>query len=344
MDMTYWVPPDLIPELVWLGKIDKWLDYVYRTDEKGGTYHELKPDAPRIISTPGFASKNLLRKCFQAVTTTGNASTLSALEAYSRMLTDGPKVFHPTSEQFESMEHVELHIPPSEFRSPYPVMVVSVPDSCRERLGNEYGFKKATVPQYVLIRDFRESGSIHIVGITMMFKGTEPPSEHIVFSDAKSDTIEIGISKTMDGYPLLNELEFDPVRITIPLARAAMNCCLMLTNYGHKEGGPNNPTDYTKHRSKKHLHHLACRDFTTVEMKQNIVVRVPPPAAQNPPGTGTGIEMRPHWRKGHWRCYPGKAAERAAGVQTPLLFVRPCLVRGDRAVGDIGDSRVNYHG
>lgn len=123
-----------------------------------------------------------------------------------------------------------------------------------------------------------------------------------------------------------------------------MNLCLLLTHYGHQVVGPLDPHDYNKHRTKKHLAHLKHNDYLAIHMKQNIVVRRPNPPTDNPPGPGTGIELAPHWRCGHWRCYPGNAARRAAGEQVPLLFVRPCLVRSDRMVGDESETEVIYHG
>ena len=73
-----------------------------------------------------------------------------------------------------------------------------------------------------------------------------------------------------------------------------------------------------------------------------VAVRKHSPATSNPEGPGTGIELPPTWRRGHWRAYPGQGAARARGEQVPLLFVRPCLVRRDRLLGEVSDTEATY--
>jgi hypothetical protein len=135
----------------------------------------------------------------------------------------------------------------------------------------------------------------------------------------------------------------DPVtRLSLVACRAALNLCLMLTTKELRTR-PLNQHAYDKHRRKKHLSHLCHSDVLAIEMKQNVVVRSVQPPTGNEPGPGTGIEVKPHWRRGHWRCYPGQAAKRDAGEKVQLLFVRPCLVRRDRMVGDESETEATYH-
>lgn len=357
MDLTEIAPRELHAGLHWLGRIPDWVEYhrAAQTGADGLPRTNLRLHDRKVEAAPDHPLKKFIlerlrqRWCSQAMT------EICYLEAASRLVADGPKFFMPNAEQFESMCHVELQMDPREFRSPYPAILVGVPPTCRDQLGREYGVPAANVPRMVLIRHwFKTPEDSCVVAITR-FPQTQEEEFHLFTPSPLNPTIEEAISRVVETDEITGR-QYVKTEDDLPpdvrggkilariLVRAALNLCLMLTHYGHRVRGPLDPAAYEKHRKKKHLRHLAHGDFLAVEMTQDVVVRRPLPPAHNPPGPGTAIEVKPHWRKGHWRCYPGQAARRAAGEEVPLLFVRPCLVRPDRIRGDVSESQVTYHG
>jgi hypothetical protein len=273
--------------------------------------------------------------------------TLAYLESASRLLADGPKLFRPTEEQWDSMEQVEIHLPIGQFRTPFPALVVQIPPACRQRLAARFAVTPDRMPTQVLIRYRDEPGENSFLFIMSRFGNSE--LFHIVQDQEGNEDIEDALNRKIDrpgpDNPAFDQRDRDSeYPCSVVLARAVMNLCLMMTHHGCAVGAPLDPHAYARHRSKKHLQHFKYGDYLTVNMKQHVVVRRPAPATNNPPGPGTGIELVPHWRKGHWRAYPGQGAMRAAGHQVQLLFVRPCLVREDRASGELSATETTYHG
>ncbi len=350
MNIDPLMPKIMHPALDWLGRVPGWctittaekcLDDIVPTPRTRLHINWAKLNAAGIDKWPML--RDLMRDYYNG----SDLYRIAQFEAVSRLIADGPKLFRPTAEQFEAMEHVALDIPPEDFRAPYPAIVVSIPNDCRNALAKRFHIPLDIMPTMVMIRERREPGQAPTVIIVIPFRGAE---ECFIFSaQPENPTIEVVINRRVrDNRVVPLSTEPDNVQneqqCGTVIARAAMNLCLMLTHYGHKDGGPLNPADYQKHRQKKHLQHFKFGDFLTVNMKQTVVVRSRPTPTDNPPGPGSGVEMRPHWRRGHWRCYPGAAAIRAAGTPVPLLFVRPCLVRGDRASGDLSASETVYSG
>lgn len=347
MDVSYLFPREIHSDLVWLGRIPDWaLVTPIETVDVPRTRIDI--NWGKLAAAPGSDRRGYLLTLLKSLADKGDMLHLMYFEAGGVLLADGPKIFQPTDEQFESMEHVELRLPPRDFRSPYPAIVIQVPIQIRKRLAAEFNLPLERVACQVLVRHKIQSEYAWVlVCVRMSDKMVE---EHFMFSDQPGNPdIETVINRRVVGNALVDteslpqEEQTDRQLATV-IARAAMNLCMMLTHFGCHTGQPLNPTEYARHRGPKRLDHLKHGDYITVNMKQKIIIRAPQPVGINPPGPGTGIEIKPHWRKGHWRAYPGHGAARAAGQQVPLLFVRPCLVRPDRASGDLSQSEVVYQG
>lgn len=344
-DVGELVPVDLHEFFVWLGKLPAgWMtmsspehpDGVPRTqvDVKWSVF-DTAPGRERF----GPEIRRFRREASRATL------IVPTWESFGRMLADGPKLFVPTDEQWESMEHVEINLPPRDFRSPFPSLVVRIPQQCRGPLADRSGYPRDRAPGCVLVRTHDDP---RFLVVTVPFK---PEEEHFLFSDCPGNpTIEVAINRRVK-----NGVTIDPGRQTpaeqsqqrfgLVACRAALNLCVMLAHFGCRVAGPVDPAAYRRHRAKKALARYKHGDCLAVEMTQHVVVRSKiVTTAGNPPGPGTGAELAPHWRKGHWRAYPGCGARRAAGEKVPLLFVRPALVRPDRIVGDLSGSAATYRG
>ncbi len=204
------------------------------------------------------------------------------------------------------------------------------------------------MPTLVLIRHRQIAGENTVVFLMSKFGNSE--LYHIIQDQEGNEDIEDALCRKITGTAPPDCIEPDDrdrdheYPCSQILGRTVLNLCLMMTHYGCSLGGPVDPVAYARHRSKKHLQHFKHGDFLSVDMKQNIMVRHHNSATGNPQGPGTGIEVVPHWRRGHWRAYPNQGALRATGQQVPLLFVRPCVVRHDRVNGELALSEAVYQG
>lgn len=360
MDLTELIPRDIHAGLHWLGKLPPWIHYTQQINQEptwtGGaeSYKTgVGVDWDVLRDGPDHPDKERMTRTLEKYHTPGKMLLVGYMEAAGRLVADGPKIFHPNSEQFESLAQVEIRLQTTEFRSPYPAMVVGVPAACRKRLAATYGQTEANVPTMVLVRRWEGAGGNGCVLVVTHLRESRVNEYFLFHQRAGARTIEEVITTTVnyqqgeERVVRLGDLPESQRReklMVTEVGRSALNCCLMLTHYGHRLAGPVDPVAYEKHRRKKHLRHLMYGDFLAVKMTQEIVVRQPPPPAHNPPGPGTGIEVRPHWVKGHWCAYPGQGAKRAAGETVPLYFKRPHLRRPDRIDGDVSESVVTYHG
>lgn len=348
MDVSELVPVQYQEPLAWLGRVpSSWLKAVPKV-RNGLPTTDLNISVRTVRATPGYERFSGFAELIDGFVQSNMMVNLCYMEAAARLVSDGPKLFRPTQEQWDSMEHVELRLPVGEFRTPYPAMAVQIPPESRKRLIQEFHVPPDRMPRQVLIRRRKEPGESALIFTMARFGPNElfhmlqdqPPDLPIesllaerIRPGAFPDAIPLGEWDDKYGYPC-----------SILLARVVMNLCLFLTHYGCSVGPPVDPAAYSKHRHNKKLVHLRHNDYLTINMKQQIVVRKPSHPTENPTGPGTGVESPPHWRRGHWRAYPGQAALRASGRDVPLLFVRPCLVRADRATGDLALSEVEYTG
>lgn len=356
IDCTDLIPLKTHAGLVWLGKVPKWVSFDPVCEKDSLTSGVIDRSLPRtyltvkeeaLVTNMHDAESRWVVRTLTAMWKSRHFAALCYMEAASRFLADGPKLFCPNDEQFESMEHVELRMAIREFRTPYPAIAIRIPLGARKRLAAQFNVNMDRMPLSVLVRFVADPGQVPFLLVVSRF-GPMNELYHMMSDQDGNPTIEDAIVRkilpdTSSGDNLPTEFPGD-FPCSVLIARAALNLCLMLTHYGHKLTGPVDPAAYKKHRTKKHLEHFKHGDYLAVQMKQEITIRRPATPADNPQGPGTGLEMKPHWRRGHWRCYPGQREKRLAGENVPLLFVRPCLVRPDRVTGDLSESEAVYHG
>lgn len=342
MNLSRLVDPKYYQELSWLGRIGKWFTTERRLIDVDGVQ---RAGASFVLDTVKLRqlAKTPNEKALVEYLLNKSTAPLSKLyvEAAATLIASGPKLFMPTDEQFESMENVRIDLPPYDFRTPFPVLVVGVPINCRRRLSEKYGIPMATVTSQILVRHREIEGDNSFVFVSVPF-GPNDESSFSQFGTEQWDdeTIEeiLSLQAEMPTAPE-PKAEADLSHI---LTRAALNLSLWLTLVNCQVGGPVMPHEYAKHRAKKHLQWLKHGDYLAIDIKQNITIRERKSTGQQ--GEGTGVELSPGWRRGHMRAVRGYGQRRRAGEIVPLEFVHPCLVRPDRIVGDLGDSEVTYNG
>lgn len=275
----------------------------------------------------------------------GAGQVLAVTEAHAALLAGGVKLFCPTEEQFEAMEHVEISIPMSQYRQPFPAMAVRIPAACRARLAAEFGLSGSDdVPWWVVVRHRRGLDTQDTVVASLTCPRGGLGDVFYLFSDCQQNpTVEAALARDVgsDG-SIPVEVSGCLHRFGHRATRAAMNLLIMLTRVPTRLDGPPEPRNARERRERQ----FGGRHSYRVVPEQEIVVRAggyrPPRAGDAAP---TGREMPPHWRKGHWRAHPGYGEARARGEQVPLSFIAPCLVRDDRLAGpDAPGGGVTYRG
>lgn len=325
MDFSQFMPWQVHPALAWLGKQAPWL----LVQDIGAGRSSVKTDINKIRNAKDYQEHE---PYLNSLLKEGESRSLILhwVNAMSNCLAFGPKLFTPTLEQFDSMQHVDLNIPISDYRQPFPSMVIATPKEFKSLLAEYTGIPLGTCPDATILH-----ASQTIDGKVMIFSGhhfKDGMDNSYFFQDRiEFPTIEDAITVYV-GEPTPEHLYSEIV------TRVCLNLMLMLTHYGYKETGPFNPQDYAKHRRKPALQRYAFADFLTVDLDKQIVVRQERPPTDAERGEATGRELEPHWRRGHWK-------NQRHGVKLTLskrIFVQPVFVRLDRAVGDLSMTKTTY--
>lgn len=327
-DFTEIIPRPLHNHLKWLGKQD-WIKF----EQEDELRTKFVIDWADLYQKSPEETKKYIRLWREIPP--DKSLTYVKLYAGANALAYGPKVFVPSVEQFESMMNVEIHLPIKDFRSPYPTMVVKLPADAMKNLAEQHGYA-LKMPSWSMIT--HKSPFIYI---TQNFEDNVDVSYY--FQDRlRFKTIEDALQTFVIDNKIIehNKATLDQ-QMGLLISRSVLNLCLMLVHYGYRDAGPLYPEQYKAHRDKPKLAYLKSADFKAIELIQNIIVRETRLVSQTS-GIPTGYEVKPHWRKGHWRRQQGFAEIIAQGGTPKLSFVRPCLVRPDRIIGDIGDSQTIY--
>ncbi len=373
-DLTTLCPKELIPHMRWLGKLGNWLrievvDPVefppppgYPADLPRTIF---TPDSDLLFNAPACEEKSLVLHALNKMTGRGMVA-MGMFEALGVCLTTGPKLFQPTFEQFDSLANVDLHIPVADFRSPYPVLVVRIPNEWRKITATRLGIDVQRQPLHVLLRtgttvDGKVSifaalhypdGTDHYTVVTDQPSHTDLQSA-IRFVQLTAEKMGIDIStfqsKGTSGYSFVESISGAEYTYCTEAVHAVLNCCLMMVHFGHQQGDYLEPRIHRLRNKTQDVARFA--DFKAVDMVQNVVIRQcgavgdVPTSVINDAADGESPklwEVRPHWRRGHWRRKIGWKAYVERGEKPPLSFVRPTLVRRDRIVGDLGESQTTY--
>lgn len=302
-------PPDIQAEMRWLGKVPGWI--IDDPDDES-----VRVSNRALASVEGWEGrKDLILKINRWISTNAT-TTLLYVEACSRLMADGPKVFLPTEEQWESMEQVDARLPVSQVQLPFPTMVVQIPPQARAALRRRFGVE-APMPTQILVRKFSNLiFSLCRFGQHYeMYQLIRDRGDGQTLHDALR--VQSSIMDNPDCIPISTEQDKAERDAAVVIASTAFNLCVMLTHYGHRVVD-DRPKAFN--RAEKRAREL---QPVRVETTHHVVVRATGSAHSGEPGHG---EVSTHWRRGHWRTRPGDRLSR----EKPLVFVRPCLVRADR--------------
>lgn len=256
---------------------------------------------------------------------------LCFLDCVGQLAVKGPKLFRPTVEQCEAMEHVEVRIPMTDYAQPYEAMVVEFPEAYRKSLeirskAMESGRK---APRHVFLRHWPETTVFYSVA-----RFGEEEVAYLFQDRPEFPTAEeaLKIHHGKDGA--------DQV-IAEAMTRVCMNLCLLLTNHPTRVA-PSNPTALAKAQRRRDSNGLNGYNFEArthvhlITFDREVVVRGK--QKKRPAAGGTHASPQPHWRRGHWRNQPCGAGK----TETRRVLIPPVFVREEELVGGLEQTSTTY--
>lgn len=294
------MPKVLIDELLRLFRLDRNWMKVYKSDDN-----------------------KYMAKCpydSWATEYTPNGATLMGTYALSQWLGNGPKVFKLTQAQQDALAQVDLTLPACEFTPPFPAILV-----------------QTDVPPFYGVVVYWHEGEAGIISNALTRDSLNDVTTTIY---ADSGNIEDSILRYDDDCRSVSAQCHRATRI-------ALNACLALSQFGchQKYLFPyerSNDFWLANQKTPKGEREAKARQRLAIAPKlltfaQDVKLHVGADLS-HAPGEPTGREVRPHWRRGHWRRVNyGKDL-----MQLKRVFIRPVLVRADRFVGDVSATSASY--
>lgn len=290
---------------------------------------ELQAARPRGVSDESWARTvtDMITAMSQAETIGKRPGQMDAgyypLEGwtFAGLCSQGPRVYVPTREDWETLSRSEINIPVGEYRQPYETFcVVFPPDLFPEPVSNDLGF-----PVVSIIRHARDGGTTG-VGIF----GTSTVNLNIWRTwRSAGEKIQDRFNWFMDPqnydppdelYTLGASLAERESQFCNAAIRATFNACMLLTAYGCKSLGHANPERARKleeslqKKTPENIRDANRRELAAIPQLYTCaqLVRLRE-YVRGEPGEPTGRHPRPHWRRGHWanvRCGSGRSQTR----------------------------------
>jgi len=285
----------------------------------------------------------------------------------AKALAGGPKIFRPSPLQCEALEHAEARYAFKDYKQPFPVITLEIPEEYRQQLQQKYGIDES--PRYVLVNHddknrfitvsaFYNKGNI-ITHITPDRAEYATIEESLVRNrDRRQDDVqEVSAGKfLMPGNPAIQgstEGEFDAAE---NVQRLGINFAMMMSLYTVKVAGPLDANNYkiwqqearakrggsvpTRRAMESQQKLAATMQLIQFDQKVEFYDEV---EEQIEVAQGVDIESlhkspRSHWRRGHFAMQPFGLGRR----ERRMIFRKPLLVRAKYFLGDIKDASVTY--
>lgn len=384
MDFTTFDYPEHISALTWLGRRE-WISYQDLVLQRAisakprkllfqrkGQDNKSCPDTPESYVTIGHKEYErypsdmwrTLREMSQVL----EHDTVGTLwyNTLSKALAGGPKIFRPTAMQCEALQHSEARFAFKDYKQPFPVIILEIPDAYREQLKSKYKIDES--PKYVFVHHDDKNRFITVSS----FYSKNNIITHVTPDRVEYETIESSLIKNRtrrkDNLEVSNESVILPNNPNIQgstdaefdaaenVQRLGINFAMMMSLYTVKVTGPLDPSNYKiwerdaratrngglpTNKAKEARDKLAAA-LHVVEFDQQVSfydeVEEKIEVAQGVDIEALHKSPRSHWRRGHF-------AMQACGVgrrERKMIFRKPLLVRAKYFLGDVKDASVTY--
>lgn len=271
-------------------------------------------------------------------------------DTLSKALAGGPKIFRPTPEQCEALQHAEARYSFSDYRQPFPVIILEIPDGYKQMLKAKYGIEES--PEYVLVN---HDDINKFITVSAFYSRTNIIT-HITPDRKDYPTIEDALEQNRHrrgNSSNLSASEFDAAE---NVQRLGFNFAMMMSLYTVKVSGPLDPSKY-KQWQREANSRRGNGEFTNAAMnaQKNLAAAVSLIQFDQQVSfydeieerieiaQGVDIEKlhkspRSHWRRGHFAMQPCGVGRK----ERKMIFRKPLLVRAQYFLGDMKDAAVTY--
>lgn len=293
-----------------------------------------------------------LRPFIEGIWQDRGISGIEECHCCAHFMAEGPKIFRPTVEQCAVLQQVQPRLTVGEYRQPYPTMAVELPDRYRHWLQTRLTEQSSAGP----LTQLAEPVAVilhHEPEIPALYSSVAWSSGFSMVRTMHHFSGFATIAAIFEANEPINPgslpVEEQEAAITLRVLRVAINCLLLLTQYGCRAVGPDNPSHRARlarylekaqkrrdgiDEAERNLRHVPL----VYDFAQHVALHEERPARLSDEQRAGGWSVKPHWRRGHMRRQPfgpGRAERK-------LVFIRPVLIHKE-TMPAAGKLTTTYH-
>ena len=288
---------------------------------------------------------------------TGVSSLLSCF-LRMKIFSEGPKLFSLSTEKCEALENTLLTVPSEEYGQPFPVVIVEFsPDYISNRLVtiddtdshnhlNDDDREKLGLPEKKIIHHKPSFAIIHhcpenkilSMAITMSSGIDITAIVKLTEGDSLDDCFDQSMSKKSSNAEM--DLTAGEFVLCKQIFRTMCNLCMLACDFGcNSIADPYREKLLKKNNGKyKEVNEFNALTRPIIyELNQKIKL-YEKKSVRRIDSESTGRDVKPHWRRGHWRMQPyGEKKSLRKRMRIPPVFVNFIYFGGDSS-----DTITNY--
>ncbi len=266
----------------------------------------------------------------------------------SKALAGGPKIFRPTNMQCQAMQHSEANFSFNDYKQPYPVIIIEIPEEYRSYLSEQYHIKDT--PKFVFVNHDEKNKFIAVSS----FYNKQNIIVHVTPDREEYKTIESSLILNRQRRLIedkSSEREFDAAE---NVQRLAINFAMIMSLYTLKEAKPLDLTNYKlwQEQAKQKKNGNPTKPALDAQIRLASTLRLIEFDQQvdlydeidedsnNAENTEVDLHKSPrtHWRRGHFAMQPCGEGRR----ERKLIFRKATLVRAKHFIGELQNASVTY--
>lgn len=360
MDFTLFENQENIMGLAWLGRLD-WINFKdnpanrsiealpkeinFQNRGKELPKHGIVVDQREVAKHPHEMWSNL-----KDILNVLQEDTIGTFWHYtlSKALAGGPKIFRPTNMQCQAMQHSEANFSFADYKQPYPVIIIEIPEEYRLYLAEQFGIEES--PKFVFVNHDEKNKFIAVSSFynkrNIIVHVTPDREEYKTIEDSLVNNRERRIISDQDS-----QREFDAAE---NVQRLAINFAMIMSLYTLKEAKPLDASNYKiwQEQAKQKKNGKPTKSaldaqlqlastLRTIEFDQQVDLYDEVDEDTNN-AENAEVELhkspRTHWRRGHFAMQPCGVGRR----ERKVIFRKAVLVRAKHFIGELQNASVTY--
>jgi hypothetical protein len=292
---------------------------------------EMEPDLEHYMLIPKIPreidSWRGVREIKQAMSS--NHVNVGIYWAFSKVFADGPKLFYPTYEQCEALEHVEVNLGLEDYQQAYDAILIYLPKEYITKVEAEMGY----CPEGILC--FKTPKLLFLSNLD-----TRNNTGDVMRAISKETDLEsfLQTNKVMGS----QDVSMTEMRQSERIQRLALNLNLLLCHYPIKTElqipeSVKAQLALPNRAKRREAEALVRKCPAIISFEQEIIVRE---SRTSDSENHSGGIVSPHWRKGHWMVFKNP---RYVNHPKPK-FIKPIFVNADKFLGQKSNTKTLYKG